>query len=595
MVGTAQVGHVAAVGVEDVGRGNGIAVVGVVLGVVDDVLVHGHGLLVDHGMRVGVDRDLVVAGLQHPRLGVLIVIRGHVVILEGDRDGLRIARLQQIGLLEGHQVRAGLLDASVGVRRVVVDLDDVLAGGVAGVGHGHVERHGAVRIGHIAHLLRERGVGQAVAERILHRRVIVDRTLVGRGLVVLVAHVDALDVVHERRGGLALLEVLGRELSHVLVLEVTRVVVGRLLGQVIDEGVRGLARRVGGAGEDVAQGGEAGLAGRRAPQHGLDLRIVLHKAQLEDVRTVVDKRDLVEVRGDQVDHVLFGLAQLEEGLAVLEVLVLGGVVVVGDALTLHVLRQVGALAAHAADDDDGLIGEFLGRINELLRVVGGRHLRQGPILLGHGHHRAVRTVVGVQLRELLVGGQTGLGHALQDRGGLIVGVHRARTGATVDRVGRRPAEDVDVRIDQRQVVIGVLQQRNGLGLNLLGQIAGVRDRLLGQRVLGGGRAVEQRGQRAEQHHRHRHHGRDQEHQPRLGMNEFARCRIRHRLLVDGHGHDDRQHQHNADGNQLRQHGHEDVDDVRHINAQHELFLLLVLTGTTGVNAPQHMPLRDGRS
>ena len=56
------------------------------------------------------------------------------------------------------------------------------------------------------------------------------------------------------------------------------------------ERVGGLAGRIHIAGEHLTQCGEAGLAGRRAPQHGLDLRILGQEVELERVGAVVDER-----------------------------------------------------------------------------------------------------------------------------------------------------------------------------------------------------------------------------------------------------------------------------------------------------------------
>ena len=138
VIGTRQIRQVAVRVIELVDGGDQVAVVGI-LAVVDDVVVDGPDATVEFGMGIGVDGDGVVARLQHPRLGILVIIGGQVVGGEGEVDGLRFTRFEQVGFLLVQQVGGGLLDAAVGIGRVVVDLDHVLACRIAGVGDGHLE------------------------------------------------------------------------------------------------------------------------------------------------------------------------------------------------------------------------------------------------------------------------------------------------------------------------------------------------------------------------------------------------------------------------------------------------------------------------
>ena len=516
--------------------------------------------MVDHVVRIGLDGDVVIALLQHVRLSVLLVVGGHVVIVELDLHGLGSARLELLGLFERNQVLGCLLDAAIGVRRVVVDLDHVLAGLIAGVGDGHIERDLAVLVGDLAHLLLERRVGQAVAEREHDGVVVVDQTFVGGGLIELVANVDAFDVVDERRGHR---DLVATE-AHVGSSEIIRIVVSELavradgrsvagggaigvvehsgLGQVLRERVGGLAGRIHIAGEHLTQCGEAGLASRRAPHDGLDLRIVVEEIELERVRAVVDERHLLEVAGDQVDHVTLGLRQLKEALTLLEVIIILGVVLVGDTLRLHVRRQVRALAADTGQHDHGLVREILRVGDQLVGVLLGRHLGQGPILSEHADLRTILAVVRVQLAQLRIGLQASLLHAVKQGDGLVLLRHGAGAGAAVDGVGGAPAEHVDLLAGQRQVGIVVLQQGDGFRLHFLGQLVGLGNRGVGQRVLGDGRIVEQRGKRAGQHHGHGHDDAYQRHQPGFGMDDLTGRHVLDRLLVDGEGDDQREHE-----------------------------------------------------
>src|SRR5699024_7543138 len=132
---------------------------------------------VDDGVRVGVDGDDVVARLQHIGFGVAVVIGSHIFHVELDGDILGRTGFQLSGLGKADQVGGSLFNAAVGVGRVVVDFHNVLAGHGTGVGDGDTHGDDAVSLGHTIELLRERGVAEAVAEGILHHRVIVDEAL----------------------------------------------------------------------------------------------------------------------------------------------------------------------------------------------------------------------------------------------------------------------------------------------------------------------------------------------------------------------------------------------------------------------------------
>ena len=254
-VGAAEIGHIALSKGKLIGSGHGVGGTGAGVAVGDsggNVV----GLGSDSGVGIGVDGDGVVAGLQHVSAGTVGVIGSHVLHVEGDGQGLGSAGLQHVGLVEGDEVGAGLLNAAVGVGRIVVDLDHILAGHIAGVGDGHVKGNGAVALGDGTRLLGEGGVAQAVAEGILYGRVIVDEALRSSGLIELVTHIDALYVVYKSGGS-----TLNLKLADVIIGKVAEVVPGGGLGQVIDIGVHHLGGGIHPAGEDLAQSVEAGLTG----------------------------------------------------------------------------------------------------------------------------------------------------------------------------------------------------------------------------------------------------------------------------------------------------------------------------------------------
>ena len=542
---TAQVGHIACSIIELVGGHGLVAIVGVRIGVVGDGVVHGDLLGADHSVGVGVDGDVVIALFEHVCLGILVIIGSHVIVFEFDGHVLGSARLKLLGLLEANQVGTGLFDATFGVRRVVVDLNNILASGVAGVGDGHINGDLAILVRHIVELLLEGGVAQTVTERECNHGIVIDGTFGRCGLIELVAHIDAFGVVHKARDGgdfvTSEARVLGGLVFHVGVFELAEVVVRHRLGEILQEGVGSLAGRVGIAGKHVTECGEAGLACRRAPHDGFDLRIVVQEVELEGVGAVVDERDLVEVLGDQVEHIALGLAQLQEAFAVLEVLVILGVVLIGDAFGLHVHRKVSALATDAGEHYNSLIGEALGIGDQGIGILVGRNLRQGPILCPHANNWAICTVIGVQLGQVGVGLDAGFLHAIKQGNGVILVRHGAGAGAAVYRVGGAPTEHVDLLVSQRQVGIIVLQHGDGFRLHFLGQLVGLGNSGVRQHVLGDGRVVEQRRQRTGQHHGNRDDNADQSHKPRLGMDDLTGRHFLHRLLVDGKSNDQREH------------------------------------------------------
>ena len=456
VIGAGQIGHIASGIVELVGSHGLIIVVGVRLGVVGDGVSNVDPLGIDHMVRIGLDRDGVITLLQHPSLGILVVIGSHIVIIELDLHSLRGARLKLPGLLESDEVLGGLLDTAIGVRRVVVDLNNVLAGGVASVGDGHIKRDLAILVENVTHLLLKAGVRQAVTERIDDRVIVVDQTFIGCSLIELVAHINPFDIVNEGRKHGSFLTgeagVLSSQIVDVIVDECTIGTNGRRagsssaisvvehwgLGQILNERVGSLAGRVGFAREHVTEYGEAGLACRRAPQHGLDLRVVAQEVELESICTVIDERDLVEVLGDQVNHVALSLAQLQEVLTILEVIIILGVVLVGNGFGLHVGRQISTFATDTGDHHNSLIGEALGVRNQRIGILAGRNLRQGPILGPHSNNRTVRTIVGVQLAQIGVGFKTSFLHAIKQGNGVVLVRHGAGAGASIDRVGGAP-------------------------------------------------------------------------------------------------------------------------------------------------------------
>ena len=398
------------------------------------------------GIVVGADD--IVASFQHIAAVGLVIIGSQILHRDGELHGLRLAGSQLIGLGEVQQICRGLLDAAIGVRRIAVDLHNILTGSRTGVGNGDGEVQVGAVGGDAAHFLGEGSVAQAIAEGEHDFIVVVDQAFVRSSLIELVADVDAFHVVDEgRSGAFRVKEACIRvQILGVGVLEVAKVVPPRSSGQIRNIGICGTARGVDLAGNNLAEALKAGLTGAGAEQNALDLRIILQEVHLESVCAVVDQNDVVEVGSDQIEQILFAVGQLQEVVALIPVvalvqgIVVSTIVVSGAALRAvslchaadpaavrdgsHIGGQVSALAADAGDDDHGGVRECLGVLHHLIGVQIDIGFGQGPVLLHHANAGAVRLVIGVELAQFLVGLDAGIVQTGQQIGDRVSGVQR---------------------------------------------------------------------------------------------------------------------------------------------------------------------------
>ena len=561
---TGQVGDVTLRIVELVGGHNLVIIVRVISGVEGLRGTHRVRLLIDDVMRVRASGNLVVAGLEHVRLRVRRIVGRESVTVPGNRQRLGLARLQQLRLVERQQVRRCLLDATIRVGRVVVDLHDILACDLACIRHGHVRGHGTRGLvdRDIAHRLGERRVGQAVAKGVDDLVAVVDDALSGGRLVPAVADVDRVVVVDEGRLCLsALIEgIILRKLRHIRVLEVAKVVRRGTSLNVTREGVGGLRRGVHLAVQDAAQRIEAHLAAGNRPHDRVDLRVILEVTQLERVRSVDNNNRLRRRLLRQLDHVLLRTRQLEVALAVLEVRVLIGVVRVAEVrvvshLLIDIARQVESLAAGASDRHDRRIAEGSRVGEQVVGVLVLCRLGQRPIGLEHADLRALSAVGGVQVRQLIVRAEASIVEAIQEGGRRVVLRQRAGAGAAVDRVRRPPAPHVDRgALGERQGTTLILQEDHALVRNVVAQLFDLCLRRVRQRT-SASRKVEHRLEAAVHH---RHDGNDNRNErcdPRGRARELT-GRLAH--LENSEGDDDGERQRHADDDQG------DLDRLNHL-------------------------------
>ena len=559
-----QVGDVTLRVVELVGSHDLVTVMRVVGSVEGLRRIHRVGLLIDDVVRVGARRNLVVADLEHVGLRVHRVVGGERIAVPCDRQRLGLTGLQQLRLLVRQQVRGSLFDATVGVGRVVVDLDDVLTGDLAGVRDGHVRGHGSRGLvdRDVAHRLGERRVGQAETERVDDLVAVVDDVLSGGRLVPAVADVDRVVVVDEGRLRLgALVEgvVLG-ELRHVRVLEVAEVVGRGARLDVTREGVGGLRRGVHLAIQDAAQRIESNLAAGDRPHDRVDLRVILKVAELEDIGSIDDDDRLRRRLLRQLNHVLLGARQLKVALAVLEVRVVLGVVRVAEVrvvshLLVNVAGQVEALATRAGDRHDCGVAEGGGVGEQVVRVLVLRGLGQRPVGLEHANLGALGAVGGVQVRQLIVRGEASVVQAVEEGRRRVVLRQRAGAGTAVDRVRRTPAPHVDRgALSERQGASLVLQEDHTLVRNIVAQILNLGLRRVREGA-GAGRQVEHRLEAAVHHRHDRNDNGDERRDPGRRARELT-GRLAH--LENSEGDDDGERQRHADDDQG------DLDRLNHL-------------------------------
>ena len=382
-----------------------------------------------------------------------------------------------------------LLNASLGVGGGDVQLGDLFAGDRSRVRDSDVHAH-CVRVhDNLAQLLGEGGVAESVAEGELHGAGVAGFVPEVVRLVVPVADVDALGVVDEVDAGGVHHLIEGRGVRTrgvgvgcVGVVEGSEVALRGVGEKVVGPGVHRPAGRVDLTGQQFADGSEARLAGPADPHDGVDRHLV-DPPEFEDVGKVQQHDHLAELSGDPLEGGDLPIAQLE--------VVLGRVQIVGvlgagasdrdhtavrplelpELAFLQAVRKVGALAARAGDDHDRRVRELLG----LLEDSGGVVLVLGwlwhrPVLRSQVDPGAVLMKVAIEVRELgVVLEPRGLEPGEQVDGR--VQVNRARTGTAVDRVHRRPAENIHLATvaRQRERVVVILQQDHAFGLNALDQ------------------------------------------------------------------------------------------------------------------------------
>ncbi len=248
---------------------------------------------------------------------------------------------------------------------------------------------------------------------------------------------------------------------------VAEVLHGRRARGVGGVGVRQAAGRVHEAGKHVAHGVDAGLSGRAHPEHGVRIGQV---AQRDGVGGVEHHDHAVEMGARLVEQVflLLGEGQVAD-------------------------RQVGRLAARAADDHHGGVGVVRVAVAQLVGELAHGALVHGVVALARDIGGLLAVILAGALLVEVPGGWVDLEARLLERlleGVGFGGVHRARARAAVDEVHGVLAQQGHAgaaRERQRRVVrhVVVAHQHDAAGLHLARQLRGRVVLLVGVGVVGG--------------------------------------------------------------------------------------------------------------
>ena len=386
-------------------------------------------------MGIGAKGDLVLSCFEDVAaaldLDALRVKRRHVFGIDREIDRLGSAGLDHIGLREIDQVNRSLLNAAVCIRRREIYFYNILACDAACVLYSDVESNRFVVCLEVLDLLLEGCIGEAIAKRILDMILIFDRAVVGSGLIILVAHIDALDIIDEGersficgvRGSNLRLQVVHIGEGHL-----SDIVDIRCREQILYKGVNRSSGGIHGAAHHFAKCCETGDAGSGCEKDCADLRIFIDPSQFHRVVRVDDHNDFVKFGAYLLDQVLFCHGELEIRFAFLKVIICAVVpcdcvhvaVVAGSGRNLlsgivgavknrlHISRKVGAFTAGTSDHDNCCVGILVDRVHHVVVVNADRRLRDCPVLGGHRDRRTLGAVLHVHAGETFIGLKSGV-------------------------------------------------------------------------------------------------------------------------------------------------------------------------------------------
>ena len=377
------------------------------------------GSAVNHFMGVVHQLDLISARFQHIAARAFAVEGCHVLLAERDRQHLRFSRLQEFRFRETRQYHVSFLDAAFGVRRGIVNLRHILARGLTGIGHLHLQDDVPAAVHKVFDGLGEGCITQTETKGILHGGIIIDITIRRRCFIVAVAYINPFGVFNI----IALQVAVG---------EAACIIVSRRRSQVISVNISQASGGIHLTGQRLAHCVEANSAGAADPQAGVH---AFHKTQFHGIGGVDQHDHLAIILAlDQVQQILFILGQFQ---------IVPPIICLAVSGSEHVLRQVAALAADAGDDDDRGIRIFTYGFQELFRVFVGRYLGRGEIGAGIASlFGTTDTGILIEIDQLVIDLQTRVGEPF-DHIHIGGGITAAAARAAIDGINGSIAEEVD--------------------------------------------------------------------------------------------------------------------------------------------------------
>ena len=233
-------------------------------------------------------------------------------------------------------------------------------------------------------------------------------------------------------------------MQHIGIIAFFGVIPVRCILHVIDKGIVGFSRGVHSSVQDFTQCRKAHIAGTGSPDDAFNLLIFLSKAELKSVSSVVNHNNIVEIGADEIDHGFLGVVELEVMGTFIPVRVVFGVVSVNLALC-HILGNiVMAFTRKAGNHDDSCIGKGFCVGDQFIAVILYRSFGEVPVLSGDGNRCAAFRITEIEVDQLLVDFKTGFFNAVNQAYLFIKVIDAAGTGTAVNRVGRCPAEEIEL-------------------------------------------------------------------------------------------------------------------------------------------------------
>ena len=342
--------------------------------------------------------DLVSPGIQNITPIGDIIIGSHILHGKLDAHSLAFARLQQLRLAKTGQYHMAFLNAAHRIRRGIINLYHIFARSVTRIRHLDIHGNGLVVSCIILDRLFKRGIGQAVAEGILHHslvRILV--TLAGSiinppGFVETIAHVDAFCILKI----VAILQV--------RIGEHARVPVSRRSGQVISIGICHTTGRVHFPGKHLTHSIHTGSAGRSNPECGINA-FLFQESQFHGIGRVQKHNNFVEIlRLDQLQQVFFILRQLQ---------IMAAVVRLAITCRIHILGQIIALAAGTRNHHNSNAGILPRRCQKFVGVLFCRNLGRCKVCTAEASgFRPADARILIEVNQLLIDFETGIGQPL---------------------------------------------------------------------------------------------------------------------------------------------------------------------------------------